>query len=167
MASWRSMTKIAGSGSASGSISQRHGSADPDPDPDPHQNVMDPQHWERVYLSSQQELRYIATLYVMVIGWEGWACTTQPHQPMMGCTPEIGNRHSVCTLWSGPPNIYILLIRILRTLILKIEHTWQTFIFPYVVKISLKIEISKLSKKFCLKIWFYSRFGSGNRSGSG
>ncbi len=41
MASWSSMTKIAGSGS----ISQRHGSADPDPDPDPHQNVMDPQHW--------------------------------------------------------------------------------------------------------------------------
>ncbi len=37
MASWRSMTKIAWSGS----ISQRHGSADPDP----HQNVMDPQHW--------------------------------------------------------------------------------------------------------------------------
>ncbi len=40
LASWRSMTKIAGSGS--GSISQRHGSADPDPDP--HQNVMDPEH---------------------------------------------------------------------------------------------------------------------------
>jgi hypothetical protein len=42
----RSMTKIAGSGSAcrSGSISQWHGSADPDPDPDPPQNVMDPQH---------------------------------------------------------------------------------------------------------------------------
>jgi hypothetical protein len=41
----RSMTKIAGSGSASGSgsISQRHGSADLDPDPP--QNVMDPQHW--------------------------------------------------------------------------------------------------------------------------
>ncbi len=37
LASWRSMTKIAGFGS----ISQRHGSADPDPDP--HQNVMDPQ----------------------------------------------------------------------------------------------------------------------------
>ncbi len=36
LASWRSMTKIAGSGS----ISQRHGSADPDPP----QNVMDPQH---------------------------------------------------------------------------------------------------------------------------
>ncbi len=41
MASWRSMTKIEGSGS--GSISQRHESADPDPDPP--QNVMDPQHW--------------------------------------------------------------------------------------------------------------------------
>ena len=44
LASWRSMTKIAGSGSGSGfgsrSISQRHGSADPDPP----QNVMDPQH---------------------------------------------------------------------------------------------------------------------------
>ncbi len=42
LASWRSMTKIAGSGSGSGSgsISQRHGSADPDP----YQNVTDPQH---------------------------------------------------------------------------------------------------------------------------
>ncbi len=39
LASWRSMTKIAGSGSTN----QRHGSADPDPDPP--QNVMDPQHW--------------------------------------------------------------------------------------------------------------------------
>ncbi len=44
LASWISMTKIAGSGSTSGSeygsgsISQRHGSADPDP----HQNVIDP-----------------------------------------------------------------------------------------------------------------------------
>ncbi len=38
LASWRSMTKIAGSGS----ISQSHGSADPDPDP--YQNVMDPEH---------------------------------------------------------------------------------------------------------------------------
>jgi hypothetical protein len=40
------MTKIAGYGSksGSGSISQRHGSADPDP----YQNVMDPQHCNRV-----------------------------------------------------------------------------------------------------------------------
>ncbi len=42
----RSMTKIAGSGSASwsesGWIGRRYGSADPDPDPP--QNVMDPQH---------------------------------------------------------------------------------------------------------------------------
>ncbi len=41
MAPWRSLTKIAGSGSASGSMSQRYWSADPDP----YQNVMDPQHW--------------------------------------------------------------------------------------------------------------------------
>ncbi len=39
LASCRSMTKIAGSGS----IGQRHGSANPDPDPP--QNVMDPQNW--------------------------------------------------------------------------------------------------------------------------
>ncbi len=39
--SWRSLTKIAGSGS--GLASQGHGSADPDPDP--YQNVTDPQHW--------------------------------------------------------------------------------------------------------------------------
>jgi hypothetical protein len=38
------MTKIAGSGSES--IRQRHGSADPDPDPP--QNVMDPQHCQKV-----------------------------------------------------------------------------------------------------------------------
>jgi hypothetical protein len=38
------MTKIAGSGS----IIQRHGFADQDPDPDQHQNVMDPQHWEKL-----------------------------------------------------------------------------------------------------------------------
>jgi hypothetical protein len=39
--------KREGSGSASGSesISQRHGSADPDP----HQNVMDPQHLNKIY----------------------------------------------------------------------------------------------------------------------
>ncbi len=40
LASWRSMTKIAGSGS--GSTSQKHGSEDPDPDLP--QNVMDPEH---------------------------------------------------------------------------------------------------------------------------
>ncbi len=37
LTSWRSLTKLTGSGS----FSQRYGSADPDP----HQNVMDPQHW--------------------------------------------------------------------------------------------------------------------------
>ncbi len=47
LASWRSMTKKAGSGS----ISQRHGSADPDLDP--LQNVMDPEHWFRLCTDSQ------------------------------------------------------------------------------------------------------------------
>jgi hypothetical protein len=48
LASWRSMIKREGSGAASGSesISQRHGSADPDP----HQNVMDPQHCQKVFV---------------------------------------------------------------------------------------------------------------------
>ncbi len=40
LGSWRSVTKIAGSGS----ISRSHGS----PDPDPPQHVMDPQHWLRL-----------------------------------------------------------------------------------------------------------------------
>jgi hypothetical protein len=44
------MTKIEGSESGSGSINQRHGSADPDPDPP--QNVMDPQHCNRVKKNS-------------------------------------------------------------------------------------------------------------------
>ncbi len=50
LTSWRSVTKIAGSGYESGSesgyISQRHGSADPDP----HQNVMDPEHTRLNYV---------------------------------------------------------------------------------------------------------------------
>ncbi len=51
LASWRSMTKIAGS--RSGSICQRHGSADPDPDT--HENVMDPEHyWEQWLLRRKQ-----------------------------------------------------------------------------------------------------------------
>ncbi len=41
LASLRSMTKKAGSGSESGSTSQRYESADPDP----HQNVIEPQRW--------------------------------------------------------------------------------------------------------------------------
>ncbi len=51
MASWRSMTKIAGYGA--GTISQRHGSADP------YQNVMDPQHcWKHYPLN-----------YIRYTGW--------------------------------------------------------------------------------------------------
>ncbi len=52
LASWSSLTKVGGSGSASGSISQRHGS----PDPDPHQNVMDPQHWRVRYIKKSTAL---------------------------------------------------------------------------------------------------------------
>ncbi len=46
LVSWRSMEKIAGSGS----ISHRHGSGDPDP----YQNVTDPQHW--VHVCSEEVL---------------------------------------------------------------------------------------------------------------
>ncbi len=57
MASWRSLTKIAGSGS----ISQRHGSEDPDPDP--HQNVMDPEHrcslWTLPMSLSNRDVSYL------------------------------------------------------------------------------------------------------------
>ncbi len=45
MPSWRSVTKIAESGSESRSVSQRYGSADPDPC----QNVTDPQHYSKVH----------------------------------------------------------------------------------------------------------------------
>ncbi len=58
LASWRSMMKVEGSGSASGSrsesgfgsVCQRLGSADTDSDPDPYQNVMDLQHWLASYI---------------------------------------------------------------------------------------------------------------------
>ncbi len=47
LASWRSMTKIAGSGSSF--ISKRHGSVDPGP----LQNVMDPEHCIQPWLQNQ------------------------------------------------------------------------------------------------------------------
>jgi hypothetical protein len=63
------MTKIAGSGSESGSISQRHGSADPDP----HQNVTDPQHWNRGYGCCLVRAAYVydrsADVAAAVAGW--------------------------------------------------------------------------------------------------
>ncbi len=61
LASWRSMTKIEGSGS----ISQRHVS----PDPDPPQNVMDPQHWfprSPVLLSSGKDAHQM-TVYCLFL----------------------------------------------------------------------------------------------------
>ncbi len=54
------MTKIAGSGS----ISQRHGFADQDPDPDQHQNVMDPQHWEKLEkLADEGKIKWLSSLF--------------------------------------------------------------------------------------------------------
>ncbi len=63
LVSWRSMTKIAGSGSESGSISQRQRSGDSDPDP--HQNVMDPQHWLEQYASTVVICVYIYIFFVV------------------------------------------------------------------------------------------------------
>ncbi len=45
MASWKSMTKVAGAGAGSESICQRHGSADQDP----YQNVTDSQHCDQAF----------------------------------------------------------------------------------------------------------------------
>jgi hypothetical protein len=70
LASWRSTTKIAGSGSefGSGSISQRHGSADPDP----HQNVMDPQH---CFLLFEVLLLKDILIFLAAGGAEPWLTT--------------------------------------------------------------------------------------------
>ena len=69
---WRSLTKIAGSGSASGSgsISQRYGSADPHPDP--YKNVMDPQHCLKQSRSLVFFLAQNLVLVWSVVG--GWGC---------------------------------------------------------------------------------------------
>ncbi len=66
MASWRSMTKIAGSGSNS----QRHGSADPDP----HQNVMDPEHcWGPLTWGwPKAALRYAVSFSSLYQNTDGW-----------------------------------------------------------------------------------------------
>ncbi len=56
----------------------------------------------------------------MVIGWKGWACTPPPPPAradfsiMMGCTPEIGNHHSVCTLWFLPSKDYFCILILFR-----------------------------------------------------
>jgi hypothetical protein len=58
LASWRSFTKIAGSGSESGSISQRHGSTDPDP----YQNFMGPERgsWIRFFILIRYNLFFLS-----------------------------------------------------------------------------------------------------------
>ncbi len=82
MASWRSMMKIEGSGTASGSrsISQRHGSADPDP----HQNVMDPQHCFKLALVTQKQEIGKASCFpdrpTWLLGWRRRPCACAPAQ---------------------------------------------------------------------------------------
>ncbi len=66
----RSMTKIAGSGSASGLISQRHGSADPDPP----QNVMDPQHWEKDNLGCKDSVVWDWELHMILFSFLKLPC---------------------------------------------------------------------------------------------
>ncbi len=68
LASWRSMTKIAGSGS----ISQKHESADLDSDPNPHQNVMDTEHWKEGTVQRVQDWGYTAGHLCIPIGRSGW-----------------------------------------------------------------------------------------------
>ncbi len=125
LASWRSMTKIAGSGS--GSISQRHGSADPDPDPP--QNVMDPQHWlPGTYLlsptfslvlqnllkklSKQYEIWYCPTIGVSQPWFRSWAvwCSRpgpEPEPPCCWACPWAGGLGSPSpTPGTAPPPQY-------------------------------------------------------------
>jgi hypothetical protein len=58
----------------------------------------------RECLPSQQE-RTLATLLVMVIDRKGVGVQPPPSPARaefsitMGCTPEIGHCHSMCTLW--------------------------------------------------------------------
>ncbi len=70
LASWRSMTKKAGSGS--GSISQRHGSADPDPDS--LQNVMDQEHCLLVTFVRKTK-RLLVTFIRIRVPTKSWTVT--------------------------------------------------------------------------------------------
>ncbi len=89
MASWRSMTKIAGSGSESGSISQRYGS----PDPDPHQNDMDPQHCcDLLFLS-------------FILPWFRLGEGSKPTAPMGGSNPAAPAIPALSNGGSKPPRI--------------------------------------------------------------
>ncbi len=72
LASWRSMTKIAGSGS--GSISQRHGSADPDPNPDPHR-VAIANFWRTFHHDREK-------ISPWLVRRGGGDCTPSPLQPI-------------------------------------------------------------------------------------
>ncbi len=72
MPSWRSLTKIVGSGS--GCVSQRYGSADPDP----YQNVTDPQHWVLFFILLCCKW---GTINKSNLGTFRWALTCSNFQP--------------------------------------------------------------------------------------
>ncbi len=69
LTSWRSMTKIVGSGSASGSVSQRYGSADPDT----YKYFMDPQHWiQQCRLVCEKSLSLVGFGMSCLLSLRGW-----------------------------------------------------------------------------------------------
>ena len=113
MASWRSMRKIAwsGTGYEFGSIGQRHGSADPDPDPDPHQNAMDPQHCWRLSFFLLN-LRRVWNLYRLplkptVHSMQG-SLLSRTEACESSCVCGSANEHAVYRrVWLSPPWVQV------------------------------------------------------------
>ncbi len=92
LASWWSMTKIAGSASesVSGSISQRHGSADPDPDPP--QNGMDPQHCTQEWRCRRWWCWQWTSWWTTVWSWRRIPPSSSPGSPYAPTTFPLGSR---------------------------------------------------------------------------
>ncbi len=81
---WRSLTKIAGSGPAS--ISQRYGFSDPDPC----QNFMDPQHWQEPHLSDcDDRLWMLATDVVLKVIGSHRRCRRQQVEQLIIAAMEL------------------------------------------------------------------------------
>ncbi len=92
LASWRSMTKIAGSGS----ISQRRGSADPDP----HQNAMDPEHW----LFAPAKASMVGVCPVSVSGTQRrkWERCSRSTAAWLIATVRWAGRRTAGSWWAWP-----------------------------------------------------------------
>ncbi len=104
LASWRIMTKIAGSGSESGSISQRHGSALPDPDP--HRNVRDPERRKIRLIAGNAKCCHLNKLtckgtsrhvFIRVYRLEPISCV---HSVMLVFSTQLWDLHS--PVWPDP-----------------------------------------------------------------